>query len=244
MDGIKHNPINQPCDLINASGNLSLTKLLSLADKDDSAAVDIIKSISLDNNLSRAIDDVINGVVKNTVSKSVQNMISEQLLTTVNTMKSTTTVKAWLIVDGDTSTPDAKSTIIIASIDVEEPQAKFSPPHSEDTIKLDNVNGNCAHNELNVVNHVDDTNCLVTNPLIPKESTWNDYVTLAKFKIHHEKMTRSQQRNHFDVPILEYEKLAQIVGTDDYLSVCTGRFINIQLHAEKPAYRVTSRTLY
>ena len=40
-------------------------------------------------------------------------------------------------------------------------------------------------------------------------------------------MARSEQRNHFDVPILEYEKLAQIVGTDDYLSVRTGGFINI-----------------
>ena len=39
-------------------------------------------------------------------------------------------------------------------------------------------------------------------------------------------MTRSQQRNHFDMLILEYEKLAQMVGTDDYLSVRTGGFIN------------------
>ena len=52
MDGIKHASMNQPCDIITSSGNLSLDKLSSLADKDGSVAVDIIKSISLDGNLA------------------------------------------------------------------------------------------------------------------------------------------------------------------------------------------------
>ena len=84
-----------------------------------------------------------------------------------------------------------------------------------------------------VNNHVDDTTCLVTNPSNPKEpklledELWDDYVTLAEFKMHDEEMTRSKQRHYLDVPILEFEELAHLFGADHYLSVRTGGFINI-----------------
>lgn len=67
MNGIKLAPMNQPCDLVDLSGNLSLNKLTSLGEKDCSAAVDIIKSISLDGNLARVIQDATKDVVKDTI---------------------------------------------------------------------------------------------------------------------------------------------------------------------------------
>ena len=59
----------------------------------------------------------------------------------------------------------------------------------------------------------------------PKESLifvdelWNDYVILTELNIHDEEFTANQQRNHLHLPILRYEQLAQLFGTDDYLSV-------------------------
>ena len=86
MDGIKHNPPGKPCDWVDLNGNLSMTRLSALADKDGSAAVDLISQSPL----ARSLQDII----KETVSKSVQSMINNELLTTVNTMKSTTTTRA------------------------------------------------------------------------------------------------------------------------------------------------------
>ena len=97
---------------------------------------------------------------------------------------------------------------------------------------VNNINIKSAHNVVDVLNYVDDTTCFVINPLNPKEpklledDLWNDYLTLAEFKMHDEEMTRSKQRHYLDVPTLEYEKLVQLVGTDDYLSVNTRGFIN------------------
>ena len=107
-----------------------------------------------------------------------------------------------------------------ASTDVKEPQATVSPTHSEDTIVVNNnVNVNSVHNAaVEVVNHVDDTNC----QFLKKAYLWNDYVTFTELRLHDEELPKSQQRNHLDVPILEYEKLAQLVGTDDYLSIRIG----------------------
>ena len=67
-----------------------MEKLSALADKDGSAAVNLVNSIAADGHLARSIKEVL----KDTIGKSVQGMISNELLTTNNTIKSTTTTRA------------------------------------------------------------------------------------------------------------------------------------------------------
>ena len=90
MDGIQHRFSNQQCNYADQDGNLCMQKLTELADKDGSAAVKVVNSIAAEGHLARSLQDVL----KDQVHRSVQGMISNELLTTINTIKSTTTTRA------------------------------------------------------------------------------------------------------------------------------------------------------
>ena len=95
-----------------------------------------------------------------------------------------------------------RSTTVITSTDAKNPTTTVDLCDSvnmydcNETNTVNNVNIKSAHNVVDVVNHADDPTCIVINPLNPKEpklledELWDDYVTLAEFKMHDEEMTR------------------------------------------------------
>ena len=114
-----------------------------------------------------------------------------------------------------------------ASTGIEETKACFPSGSDNPPQPLDNQPND------NTINHDTIVHTLYTpvnnsNPLSysePELALWNEYVNLAEHKIADEVKARAAT-SYLDVPILEYDHVSQIVGTDEYLAILSGGLIH------------------